>query len=328
MPKNQVLMQRKLLDALMGAERNSDLRMDDQKTTKHYTDPDVCKNFICGLCPHVLFDNTRMDMGDCPLKHSEVLRVDYELSKGAKGAVSYDRYLFHTLVQMVGDCDRKIERAQERLRAEAPDDPNNSNLTSAIQALCAKAEELGEQGKINESMEVFAQAEELKRKQAAGGEQSSASGNNTQQQLRVCDVCGAFLSIFDSNRRLADHFGGKLHIGYLQMRERLDVLKKELPQEEQDTPPPPLPTTMPGTGPDSGPRGPPMDHHQSLRRMARYDDRDDDRQRKYRDRDADRQQRGSYDRDRRDRGYSGRDRDRGSRDRYGGRHERERERRY
>jgi len=30
------------------------------------------------------------------------------------------------------------------------------------------------------------------------------------QKLRVCDVCGAYLSVLDSDRRLADHFGGKV----------------------------------------------------------------------------------------------------------------------
>lgn len=38
-------------------------------------------------------------------------------------------------------------------------------------------------------------------------ETSGASGH---QKLRVCDICGAYLSILDSDRRLADHFGGKV----------------------------------------------------------------------------------------------------------------------
>lgn len=38
-------------------------------------------------------------------------------------------------------------------------------------------------------------------------ETSGASGH---QKLRVCDVCGAYLSVLDSDRRLADHFGGKV----------------------------------------------------------------------------------------------------------------------
>ncbi|CAM6124096.1 unnamed protein product [Calypogeia fissa] len=37
------------------------------------------------------------------------------------------------------------------------------------------------------------------------------------QKLQVCDICGAFLSIYDSDWRLADHFGGKLHLGYMQI---------------------------------------------------------------------------------------------------------------
>ena len=48
------------------------------------------------------------------------------------------------------------------------------------------------------------------------------------EKLRVCDICGAFLSIYDSDkyppalllsacdmyRRLIDHFAGKQHLGY------------------------------------------------------------------------------------------------------------------
>jgi len=53
----------------------------------------------------------------------------------------------------------------------------------------------------------------------------AVSSSSQQQKLRVCDICGAFLSIYDSDRRLADHFGGKLHLGYLQIREKLTELQ-------------------------------------------------------------------------------------------------------
>lgn len=62
---------------------------------------------------------------------------------------------------------------------------------------------------------------------AGDGESSKAPADafpanaTVNQKLRVCDVCGAFLSIFDSDRRLADHFGGKLHLGYLQIRRKI-----------------------------------------------------------------------------------------------------------
>jgi len=39
---------------------------------------------------------------------------------------------------------------------------------------------------------------------------TDTSGASGHQKLRVCDICGAYLSVLDSDRRLADHFGGKV----------------------------------------------------------------------------------------------------------------------
>lgn len=46
-----------------------------------------------------------------------------------------------------------------------------------------------------------------------------------QQKLRVCEVCSAYLGLQDNDRRLADHFGGKLHLGFIEIREKLQDLK-------------------------------------------------------------------------------------------------------
>ncbi|GJS07844.1 putative RNA-binding protein Luc7-like protein 2 [Tanacetum coccineum] len=49
------------------------------------------------------------------------------------------------------------------------------------------------------------------------------------------------LSVYDSDRRLADHFGGKLHLGYMQIREKLADLmeersnKRKAPEEDRRT---------------------------------------------------------------------------------------------
>ena len=45
-----------------------------------------------------------------------------------------------------------------------------------------------------------------------------------QQKLRVCEICSAYLGIHDNDRRLADHFGGKLHLGFIKIREKLAEL--------------------------------------------------------------------------------------------------------
>ncbi len=44
---------RKQLDALMGIDRNGDV-----KIRKNFNDPEVCKSYLVGLCPHDLFINT------------------------------------------------------------------------------------------------------------------------------------------------------------------------------------------------------------------------------------------------------------------------------
>ncbi|KAI8556068.1 hypothetical protein RHMOL_Rhmol05G0223800 [Rhododendron molle] len=70
----------------------------------------------------------------------------------------------------------------------------------------------GEQGMVDEAQKALEEAEALRK---------------TDQKPRSCDICGAFLSVYDSDRCLADHFGGKLHLGYMQIREKLAELLDE-----------------------------------------------------------------------------------------------------
>ena len=72
------------------------------------------------------------------------------------------------------------------------------------------------------------QIEDLrKKKSAAEGEyrNSMPASSYQQQKLRVCEVCSAYLGIHDNDRRLADHFGGKLHLGFIKIREKLADLE-------------------------------------------------------------------------------------------------------
>lgn len=57
---------------------------------------------------------------------------------------------------------------------------------------------------------------------------TETGGPSGHQKLQVCDVCGAYLSRLDNDRRLADHFFGKMHLGYAQMRKSYDQLQKQV----------------------------------------------------------------------------------------------------
>ena len=75
---------------------------------------------------------------------------------------------------------------------------------------------------------MMAEIEEIKgKKKALEDEYHAAIPRHAaqQQKLRACEVCGAFLSMYDNDRRLADHFGGKLHIGFVTIREKIKQLE-------------------------------------------------------------------------------------------------------
>lgn len=278
---------RKQLDVLMGANRNGDVREVDRK----YSDRDVCRLFLAGLCPHDLFQLTKMDLGPCPKVHSLVLRKDYEDAK-VKGMHNFDRELEDLIERLIMDCERKIQRALKRLENEDakaavgisvsqvtqvpevmdlskqindklkevdafdligetdrkiqaqeeieelrvkradkqailllaafdkdkasllqssnnppqlpapnPPDPHTQEI---INEKLKRAEDLGEQGMIDEAQKVLEEAEALKKSSTRqeptpdSSKFTAADVRITDQKLRVCDICGAFLSVYDS----------------------------------------------------------------------------------------------------------------------------------
>lgn len=308
---------RKQLDVLMGANRNGDVT----EVNRKYYDRDVCRLHLSGLCPHELFQLTKMDLGTCTKVHSLQLRKEYVEAK-AKGIHNFDRELEELIERLIVECERKIQRALKRLEEDdakaaiaisvtevtqspeveelskqikeklmeidsfdlegktdskiravevleelrakradkqsmllldafnkdraslpqplqnppqlapmpalAPPDPRTQEM---INEKLRKAEELGEKGMVDEAQKALEEAEALKK---LGARQepvldttkyTAADVRITDQKLRVCDICGAFLSVYDSERRLADHFGGKLHLGYMQIREKLSEMQ-------------------------------------------------------------------------------------------------------
>ncbi|KAL6586825.1 hypothetical protein OROMI_001813 [Orobanche minor] len=312
---------RKQLDVLMGANRNGDVL----EVTRKYYDRDVCRLFLSGVCPHELFQLTKIDLA-------------YEEAK-AKGLDNYDRDLEDTIDRLIVECDRKISRALKRLdeedakaaiaisvsevtqtpetielskqikeklkevdqfdfegnmdmkiraveevdelrtkradnqamllldafnkdRASLPQSLTNASqvapsaaavpdlhIQEMINEKLKKAEDLGEQGMVDEAQKALEEAEALKKLPARqepifdSSKYTAADVRITDQKLRVCDICGAFLSVYDRllgpvlrgyllqlknvDRRLADHFGGKLHLGYMQIREKLAELQSK-----------------------------------------------------------------------------------------------------
>jgi len=174
-----------------------------------------------------------------------------------------------------------------------------AEIELAIQGGTEKIETLGEQGKVEESMREMAAIEALKSEKADKERElqqlTDTSGASGHQKLRVCDVCGAYLSVLDSDRRLADHFGGKMHLGYHELRNMLSKFKEEREKRKMG-PPSSIPSGGSGTAPSSGPPRSGSDYRSSRgggddyrergdrdrgydRQSSRFDDRRRDRER-------------------------------------------------
>ncbi|KRT80037.1 hypothetical protein AMK59_7329 [Oryctes borbonicus] len=281
---------RAMLDQLMGTGRNGE----NNKFHVKFNDPKVCKSFLLGCCPHEILSSTRMDLGECPKIHDLALRADFEKAQASKDYF-YDLDAMEHLQAFISDCDRRTESAkqrlaetQEELSAEVAVKANSVHeLAEQIGQKLAKAEQLGEEGFVEESMKLMEEVDELRKKKLEAEQEyrnSMPASSYQQQKLRVCEVCSAYLGIHDNDRRLADHFGGKLHLGFIKIREKLAELEKTSEKRKEE------------------------------RRKVRDGDRDRDREDRYRERYRE-QYVGGRELDRRSKRHRSKSRDRRERDR-------------
>ncbi|POW02715.1 hypothetical protein PSTT_11619 [Puccinia striiformis] len=219
-------LQRKNLEHLMGAEAMGIIQVD-----LKFTDP------------------KKMDLGACAKTHSQKLKGEYEAAlkrnesddpeESTEIVSPQERYPINEkrvreqYLGFVEECDRRIRAAQKRLE-KTPEENNRTTalmreigeIQTAYEGAMAEVENLGESGQVDQSMAELAKAEALKaeklEKERELQQLTETSGASGHQKLRVCDICGAYLSILDSDRRLADHFGGKMHLGYLQLRQTIE----------------------------------------------------------------------------------------------------------
>ncbi|XP_053270416.1 putative RNA-binding protein Luc7-like 1 isoform X4 [Pleuronectes platessa] len=184
-----------------------------------------------------------MDLGECTKIHDLALRADYEIASKDKD-LFFELDAVDHLESFIADCDRRTELAKKRL-AETQEEISAEvaakaekvhELNEEIGKLLAKAEQLGAEGNVDEAQKVLQEVEKVRTRKKDAEEEyrnSMPASSFQQQKLRVCEVCSAYLGLHDNDRRLADHFGGKLHLGFIQIREKLDLLKKTVVDKQE-----------------------------------------------------------------------------------------------
>ncbi|XP_028989935.1 putative RNA-binding protein Luc7-like 1 isoform X1 [Betta splendens] len=230
---------RALLDQLMGTARDGD----ETRQRVKFTDERVCKSHLLNCCPHDILSGTRMDLGECTKIHDLALRADYEIASKERD-LFFELDAVDHLESFIADCDRRTELAKKRL-AETQEEISAEvaakaekvhELNEEIGKLLAKAEQLGAEGNVDEAQKVLQEVEKVRTRKKDAEEEyrnSMPASSFQQQKLRVCEVCSAYLGLHDNDRRLADHFGGKLHLGFIQIREKLDQLKKTVVDKQE-----------------------------------------------------------------------------------------------
>lgn len=163
----------------------------------------------------------------------------------------------------IARANRRLEQQQRTPQAALPDGPADNDATAAaagggdapsgsgddelkaiaeeLEQLTSRVGELGSMGEIDKAQELTERIEELTQRKDAiervramhqhqqqqnPQHQHQHHGSGKEQQLLVCDICAAYLSVNESAQRLADHFSGKMHVGFQLVRDKLREVRE------------------------------------------------------------------------------------------------------
>ncbi|KAI6184118.1 hypothetical protein M3Y97_00562000 [Aphelenchoides bicaudatus] len=223
---------REMINELMGAQRAEE----DGRRLPPYDDRSVCRAYLLDCCPREILADTRLEnLVLCRKLHEKALQSDY-LRAQEKRPHFYELEGFDALEECVRAVDYEISKTREKVKKDSEHLSDSQDfiksqkigeLNDKINITLAQMEALGNEGKVNESIELSRTVSELQRKKQ-DLENDLRSGQPTQQRLRVCEACGAQLNVLDHESRLADHFNGKMHLGMVTIREKYDEMKKTI----------------------------------------------------------------------------------------------------
>ncbi|XP_063902101.1 luc7-like protein 3 [Zophobas morio] len=301
---------RALVAELLGKNRN--VAPNSKDKLAHWSDRKVCKPFLCGLCPHTLFTNTKQDLGPCRFEHDQGLKTDYEKSSKYK-KMGYEEDWIAGLERLVKEIDWQIQKAKQRIKEQETlqlsetgvDQEKVRDVTNQIDELLEKVERLGNEGKIDE-VESLMRSVDLLKKQKEAILNASGATAVVGKQMEVCDICSATLVVGDIQARVDAHLQGKQHVGFLLIRKTIKDLKEKIIEEanskkdERDL----------KTESKREPRRSPENHSRSHKDVSKNKEREKEKEkeRSHRDRDRDRDR----DRNRNQTRHRDRERDRGA----------------
>jgi len=171
----------------------------------------------------------------CRKMHEPAHIADFQ-RENAKKDHFYDVEAFDEVEDTLRRIDNEIGKIRDKVLRDAEGQQDSQDfmksqrifeLNEKIGQTLVRVEELGGEGKVEESLELTKQVEDMKKKKR-DLESELRAANPTQQRLRVCEECGAQLNILDHETRLQDHYGGKMHLGMVEIRAWYSDMKTKI----------------------------------------------------------------------------------------------------
>ena len=180
---------------------------------RSFDDPQICQNFLVAFCPSEVFQNTKVDLGRCPLIHDQKLQKEYH----QKHMTMYDDKFYALLERMMQDVERNCKRNYQRLDHKSSGVYENMNtikeqtweFEERIQPEIDTVMELINEGKIGESFDFYKQVLKLhdRLKEVKQSDPNSPTFR-PDQRLEICDICGTLLANDATGVRLEAHLAG------------------------------------------------------------------------------------------------------------------------
>lgn len=177
----------------------------------------VCKSYLIWQCPFKMLEGTR-DVPICNKSHSDRYRMIYQ---GMEPRADFEQEHLDQLKRCLTSCDSKIAIANARFEtADNEDDADANGADIKMGIISQEIDSLVSHGDVIRALD---ECREIESNDNAHAKNARVDDIPTQ----ACTVCGAVLSRLDNDRRLADHFVGRVHLAYAQIRDRVEYIESK-----------------------------------------------------------------------------------------------------
>mmetsp|Transcript_25912 Transcript_25912/g.40429 ORF Transcript_25912/g.40429 Transcript_25912/m.40429 type:complete len:321 (-) Transcript_25912:7-969(-) len=239
---------RALLDSLMGQTRN--ISLDEAKKTKgkNFMKDTVCKAYLLGFCPRSELAESKMagkrHIKGCEKTHSDAMKDEFSAHPDkAKLQAEYEAQLLPVLEVLAREADQWVAREKANVSKNAGGGPvevtkntmteeekdQYNQLKEDMNKMMAAAEVEAEKGNVDGSKFKVMLADEIKEKVQELEEKHIQTFEVTARGEDVCEICGTrYEALTATNHaRHAAHFTGKVHLGYVKIRDWIAELRKK-----------------------------------------------------------------------------------------------------